>query len=139
MSSTLTSGRVAVDEDASVTATHRLVPALALAACLTACTASEASDDGTALLRNESGRDDVRIFVLDGADRPFLDAALDPAYRFDTQFTDRERQCLVAGDGSFEVRDAAGRVLIDHDFADRPVCEHDVLEVTDDLELAWLD
>lgn len=36
-----------------------------------------------------------------------MDAALDPVFRFNTQFTDRERQCLEAGDGSFEVRDAA--------------------------------
>lgn len=122
-----------------MTTLRRLVPALALAACLTACAGGEASNDGTALLSNESGRDDLRVVVMDGSDRAFRDAALDPAYRFDTQFTDRERQCLVAGDGSFEVRDATGAVLVEHDFAERPVCEHDVLEVTRDLELAWVD
>jgi hypothetical protein len=112
---------------------------LALAVCLTACTGGEASDDGTALLRNETGRDGLRIYVLDGAGRPWMDADLDPYFRFDTQFPDRERQCLVAGDGSFEVRDADGAVLVEHDLADRPVCEHDELEVTDDLELVWDD
>ena len=61
----------------------------------------------------------LRIFVVDGADRPLMDAALDPAFRFDTQFTDREQQCLVAGDGSFEVRDSSGTVLATHDFAGR--------------------
>ncbi len=120
-------------------ARRRLVPALALALCLTACTGGEASDDGTALLRNESESDDLRVFVLDGAGRPLMDAALDPAFRFDTQFTDRERQCLVDEDGSFEVRDADGAVLVEHDFGDRPVCEHDELEIDDDLELVWLD
>jgi len=41
--------------------------------------------------------------------QPFRNADLDPAFRFDTQFTDRERQRLVAGDGSFEVRGATRR------------------------------
>ena len=71
--------------------------------------------------------------------QPFRNADLDPAFRFDTQFTDRERQCLVAGDGSFEVRDATGAVLVRHDFADREVCQHKELEITDDLELEWVD
>jgi hypothetical protein len=109
---------------------------IAMAACLTAC---PASDEGTALLTNETGRDDLRVFVVDGSGRPLRDAALDPAFRFDTQFTDRERQCLVAGDGSFEVRDSSGRVLVAHDFADRPVCEYDVLEIVGDGDLVWLD
>lgn len=67
-----------------------------------------------------------------------MDAAFDPAFRFDTQFTDRERQCLVAGDGSFEVRGSDGEVLIEHDFADREVCEHEELMVNEDLELVWV-
>ena len=58
-------------------------------------------------------------------------------FRFDTQDHRRKRQCLVAGDGSFEVRDSTGKVLVEHDFADRPVCEHEELDVTGDLELAW--
>lgn len=119
-----------------MSAVRRVVLVLTLSVCLTAC---PASDDGTALLLNETGREDLRVFVLDGAGRPLKDAALDPAFRFDTQFTDRERQCLVAGDGSFEVRDADGAVQVEHDFADRPVCEHDELEVTADLELVWDD
>ena len=92
-----------------------------------------------ALLLNETGRDDLRIVVNDGEGRPFIERALDPAFRFDTQFTDRERQCLVAGDGSFEVRDSNGSVVVRHDFADRPVCEHDELELTDHGDLVWLD
>ena len=126
-----------------MTARRRLVPALVLAGLLSGvlvgCTGGEASDDGTALLTNTSDRDDLRVIVLDGDGEPFRKAALDPAFRFDTQFTDRERQCLVAGDGSFEVRDAAGTVLVRHDFADREVCEHETLEITDVLELAWVD
>ena len=119
-----------------MTAVRRLVLVLAMSVCLTAC---PASDDGTALLRNETGREDLRVFVLDGSGGPLMDAALDPAFRFDTQFTDRDRQCLVAGDGSFEVRSADGAVLVQHDFAARPVCEHDELEVTDLLELVWVE
>ena len=121
-----------------MTAPRHLAAVLALAACLSAC-GIEANDDGTALLRNETGRGDLRIHVLDGAGRLLMDRALDPVSRFDTQFTDRERQCLVAGDGSFEVLDAAGAAIVEHDFADRPVCERDELTVTDELELVWHD
>ena len=122
-----------------MTARRRLVAVLALADLLAGCAASEASDDGTALLTNTSGRNDLRVVVLDGDGQPFREAALDPAFRFDTQFTDRERQCLVAGDSSFEVRDGDGEVLVRHQFADREVCEHQKLEITDDLELEWVD
>jgi hypothetical protein len=122
-----------------VTALRRLVHVLALALCLTACTGGEASADGTAWITNKTGRDGLRIYVLDGAGRPWMDGDLDPYFRFDTQFTDRKRQCLVAGDGSFEVRDPTGNVLVQHDFADKPVCERDELEVTDDLEVLWDD
>ena len=114
----------------------RIAATLAMAACLTGC---PASDDGTALLRNETGRDGLRVFVTDEAGRPLMDGALDPAFRFDTQFTDRELQCLVAGDGSFEVHDSRGTVLVEHDFADRSVCEHDVIELADDGALVWRD
>ena len=114
----------------------RLAATIAMATCLSGC---PASDDGTALLTNETGRDDLRVFVKDRAGRAFIERALDPTFRFDTQFPDRERQCLVAGDGSFEVRDSVGTVLVEHDFADRAVCEHDELELTDDGDLVWLD
>ena len=114
----------------------RIAATLAMAACLSAC---PASDDGTALLRNETGRDDLQVFVTDEAGRPLMDGALDPIFTFDTQFTDRELQCLVAGDGSFEVRDSHGTVLVEHDFADRSVCEHDVLELVEDREIVWRD
>ena len=120
-----------------MTALGRSIQALALAVWLSACAACEASDEGTALLRNETGRMDLRVAVLDGADRQVMKAALDPSFRFDTQFTDRKRQCLVAGDGSFELRDAEGAVLVEHSFADRPVCEYDELAITDNLELVW--
>ena len=113
----------------------RLAATIAMTACLSGC---PADDYGTALLTNETGRD-LRIVVKDGAGRPFIEAALDPAFRFDTQFTGRQRQCLVDGDGSFEVRDSSGTVIVRHDFADRPVCEHDELELTRDGYLVWLD
>lgn len=122
-----------------MTGRGRLVPALVLAGVLAACTGGEASYDGTALLTNTSSRDHLRVVVLDGDGEPFREAALDPAFLFDTQFPDRERQCLAAGDGSFEVRDAAGTVIVRHDFADREICEHEELEITDDLELEWVD
>ena len=117
--------------------TLRLVLGLVLASGLAACTGGEASDDGTALLTNKTGRDGLRIYVLDGAGRPWMDRDLDPYFRFDTQDPARERQCLVAGDGSFEVRDRTGNVLVQHDFADKPVCERDELELTDDLAIVW--
>ena len=115
-----------------------LVLGLVLASGLAACTGGEASDDGTALITNKTGRNGLRIYVLDGAGRPWMDRDLDPYFRFDTQDPRRKRQCLVAGDGSFEVRDPTGHVLVQHDFADKPVCEREELEVTDDLELVWL-
>jgi len=58
-------------------------------------------------------------------------------YTFDTQFPERERQCYVASDGSFEVRRADGSVLAQHDFADRPVCEREEIIVTSDGDLVW--
>ena len=121
---------------------RRLIPALLLVGLLpgglVGCIGGEASNDGTALLTNTSARDDLRVVMLAGDGEPFREAALDPVYRFDTQFTDRERQCLVAGDGSFEVRDAAGTVIVRHDFADRELCEHEELEITGDLKLDWV-
>ena len=115
-----------------------LMLGLVLASGLAACTGREASADGTALITNKAGRDGLRIYVLDGAGRPWMDGDLDPYFRFDTQFTDRKQQCLVAGDGSFEVRDPTGNVLVQHDFADKPVCEREKLDVTDDLKIVWL-
>ena len=122
-----------------MTALRCLAPALVLvlASSLAACTGAEASDDGTALLTNKTGKDGLRVYQLDGAGRPLTDRALDPYFRFDTEDPDRKRQCLVAGDGSFEVRDSTGKVLVEHDFADRPVCEHEKLDVTADLKLVW--
>src|SRR6476620_9235988 len=107
-----------------------LMLGLVLASGLAACTGREASADGTAWITNKTGRDGLRIYVLDGAGRPWMDGDVDPYFRFDTQFTGRKRQCLVADDGSFAVRDPTGNVLVQHDFADKPVCERDELEVT---------
>lgn len=122
-----------------MTALRRLTPALVLvlASSLAACTGGEASDDGTALLTNKTGKDGLHVYVLDGTGGPWMDAPLDSYFRFDTQDPERKRQCLVAGDGSFEVRDSTGNVLVEHDFADRPVCEHDELDVTANLKLVW--
>jgi hypothetical protein len=121
-----------------VTDRRRIVPSLALGCCLAVSTgACEASDDGTALLRNDSGRTDLEVVVLDGAGRAFREGALEPAFRFDTQFTDRERQCLEAGDGSFEIREPDGTVVVRHDFAEHAVCERDVLEISRELQLVW--
>lgn len=106
---------------------RRLVPALVLTGPLAGCTGREASNDGTALLTDASDRGELHVYVLDGAGRPLMDGALDPAFRFDTQFADRERQCLVARDGSFEERGTDGEVLLKHDFADLEVCEHEEL------------
>ena len=114
-----------------------LVLVLVLASLLAACTGGEASNEGTALLTNKTGKDGLRVYVFDGAGRPWMDAPLDPYFRFDTQDPDRKWQCLTDGDGSFEVRDSTGKVLVEHDFAARPVCEHDELDVTDDLKLLW--
>jgi hypothetical protein len=120
-----------------MTAIRRLAPVLVLTSWLAACTGCEASDDGTALLTNKTGRDGLRVYVFDGAGRPWMDRALDPYFRFDTQDPERKRQCLVDRDGSFQVRDSTGRVMVEHDFADRPVCEREELDVTADLELVW--
>jgi hypothetical protein len=120
-------------------ALRRLAPALVLvlASSLAACTGGEASDDGLALLTNKTGKDGLRVYQFDGAGRPLTDGALDAYFGFDTEDPDRKQQCLVAGNGSFEVRDSAGTVLVEHDFADQPVCEHDELVVTADLKLVW--
>lgn len=69
----------------AVTVGRRLVLVPALAACMSAC---PASDDDTAMLRNETGSVGVRDVVLDGAGYPLTDRALDPVFRFDTQFWD---------------------------------------------------
>jgi hypothetical protein len=37
------------------------------------------------------------------------------------------------------VRDPSGTVLVEHDFAVRPVCERDALSLIGDGDLVWLD
>jgi len=120
-----------------MTALRRLVPVLVLASWFAACTGCEASDEGTALLTDKTGRDGLRVYVFDGAGRSWMDGPLDTYFRFDTQDPERKWQCMVGRDGSFQVRDSTGNVLVEHDFADRPVCEREELPVTADLELVW--
>jgi hypothetical protein len=97
----------------------------------------EAGPQGTATLLNETGRDDLRVFVHDGDGRPLTDGSLDPGFKLDTQFVDRDEQCLTDGDGGFEIREPDGSVLVRHEFADRPVCDQEEIDVLPDGELVW--
>jgi hypothetical protein len=97
----------------------------------------EASPDGTALLRNATDHASLEIVLRDTAGRRHAGGTLDGVYVFDTQFTDRERQCLVARDGGFTVLRPDGEVVASHRFADRPVCELDELVLEDDGSLVW--
>ena len=99
--------------------------------------AGEASRDGTADLVNATGRDDLRVVVLDDRGRERYAASLDPVFRLDTQDPRRDRQCLVDGDGGFEVRAPDGSVLVHHDFADREVCERQEIRVGPSGRLTW--
>lgn len=109
---------------------------LALAAVLLA-SGCEASDVGQAELLNDSGRDDLTVVVVDAKGRDRISNSLEEKVYFDTQWVERELQCLVAEDGHFEVRDADGEVVVRHDFADRPVCERDVIVLGADGSLTW--
>jgi hypothetical protein len=92
---------------------------------LTSCT--EASDDGTAVLRNESGTSPLQVVITDTEGRVTSQEEMERVYVFDTQFVDRTEQCLVAQDGMVEVVRSDGSVIAAHRFADRPVCERDML------------
>ena len=109
--------------------------ALLLAGC--PADGREAGRDGTADLVNATGRDDLRVVVLDDRGRERYAASLDPAFRLDTQDPRRQRQCLVAGDGGFEVREPDGTVLVHHDFRDREVCERQQIRVGPSGRLTW--
>ena len=58
---------------------------------------------------------------------------------FDTQWVERERQCDVGSDGSFEVLRPDGEVVVHHEFADRPVCEREEITLRADGGLVWSD
>lgn len=107
------------------------------AVLLLAAGCTPASDDGTAYLVNESGRDGLEVVVIDPRDRVTSDGTLVDTFVFDTQFVRRELQCLVAEDGRFEVRRTGGGVVVSHEFADRPVCEHDTIVLAPDGSLTW--
>ncbi len=99
--------------------------------------AGQAPDVGQAELLNESGRDDLTVVVVDTTGRDRTSSTLDEKVYLDTQWVDRELQCLVAEDGRLEVRSADGVVVARHEFADRPVCEHDVIVLGADGSLTW--
>lgn len=109
--------------------------ALTLVALAAGCT--EASPDGTALLRNATDQAPLEIVVRNADGDLIGEGTFEEVYVFDTQFTNRERQCLVARDGGFEIRSTAGEVVASHSFADRPVCELDELVLQDDGSLVW--
>ncbi|MFC7358894.1 hypothetical protein [Nocardioides astragali] len=109
--------------------------AAAVVTLMAGCT--EASPEGTAVLRNATGEDSFEVVIRDLEGRRTAGGTLEDVYIFDTQFTDRERQCLEAGDGGFEVVDGADVVFASHDFADRPVCELDEIVLKDDGSLTW--
>ena len=90
---------------------------------------------GVAVVVNESGRDDLRLVVVDAKERDGASEPIDEVALLDTQFTDRELQCYVASDGRFEVRDPAGDVFARHDFADREVCDGDIIVLGPDGSL----
>ena len=97
----------------------------------------QAPDVGTALLRNESGKGELKVAVIDPKGRSGISGTMVETFYFDTRFMKRELQCLVAEDGHFEVRDPDGDLVVSHDFADRPVCEHDVIVLGPDGSLTW--
>jgi hypothetical protein len=97
----------------------------------------QAADVGQAELLNESGKGDLTVVVVDAEGLDSYTTVLDDNAYLDTQWVDRELQCLVEEDGHLEIRDAAGDVLVRHDFADRPVCEGDVIVLGEDGSLTW--
>lgn len=111
--------------------------AAAVAAVTLAAGCTEASPEGTAVLRNATDEDSFEVVVRDPVGRRTAGGVLEDVYVFDTQFTDRERQCLDAADGGFEVVDPAGDVVASHSFADRPVCELDEIVLEEDGSFTW--
>lgn len=114
-----------------------LVFALALASFGTPTAGCEASRQGTALLHNATDQPSLEIVLRDPAGQRYAGGTLEEIYVFDTQFTNREKQCLVGRDGGFEVLLPGGEVIASHRFDDRPVCELDELVLEDDGLLVW--
>lgn len=111
------------------------VVAVAVGTLAAGCT--EASPEGTALLRNATDEASLEVVIRDPEGRRTAGGTLEKVYIFDTQFTNRARQCLEAIDGGFEVIDRTGDVVASHRFADRPVCELDEIVLEDDGSLTW--
>ena len=109
---------------------------LALAALLMV-SGCQAPDVGRAVLRNESGMGDLEVAVIDPQGRSGISGTMVETFYFDTRFMDRELQCLVAEDGHLEVHELDGDLVVSHDFADRAVCEHDVIVLGPDGSLTW--
>jgi hypothetical protein len=114
-----------------------LVIAFALASVGTLTAGCEASREGTALLHNATDQASLEIVLRDPAGQRYAEGTLEEVYVFDTQFTNREKQCLVGRDGGFEVLRPNGEVIASHRFDDRPVCELDELVLEDDGSLVW--
>ena len=75
--------------------------------------------------------------IRDPEGRRTAGGTLEEVYVFDTQFTHRERQCLIEQDGGFEVVTTVGQVVVSHALADRPVCEGDEVVLGRDGALDW--
>jgi hypothetical protein len=121
-----------------------LLPAVAVTAAAAvvgvlvgAVTGSESSRDGTAILRNDTGLAPLEVVVRNVDGELIGEGTFEEVFVFDTEFPDRERQCLVAGDGGFVVRAGDGTVLAEHRFSDRAVCSLDELTLRDDGSLTW--
>lgn len=113
-------------------------PLVALvAAGLLAGRGGEASDEGTATLRNEADVASYEVTIRDPEGRRSAGGTLEAVYIFDTQFTDHRRQCLVGQDGGFEVSGAGGEVVVSHEFSERPVCEGEEILLRPGGSLTW--
>jgi hypothetical protein len=109
------------------------VLALAGLALLSGCR----PEGGVAEVVNESGRDDLRLVVVDAKERDGISRTFDEVGTLTTQFMDRELQCYDASDGRFEVRDPSGAVFARNDFADHQVCDGDSIVLGPDGSLTW--
>lgn len=109
--------------------------AVALGSLATGCT--EASPEGTALLRDATDEDSLEVVIRDPEGRRTAGGTLEDVSIVDTQFTGRVLQCLEAVDGGFEVVNWTDDVVASHSFADRPVSELDEIVLEDDGPLMW--
>jgi len=94
-------------------------------------------DDGKTYLFNETGETGLTVVVTRPDGHRLEGGGFGDGYSFDTQFPDRDLQCCVGSDGSFEVTRADGSVVVHHDFADRQVCEREEITLGADGELVW--